>query len=73
MPTAAPSRGPTAYHAGEQLPVIITGHPSRAVELEPAIFAGPHTQQARVDLPHRGEMYPTGVTQTRDNSDPKLV
>lgn len=38
------------YHAGKQLPIIITGHPSGAVELEPAILACPHTQQARVDL-----------------------
>lgn len=42
--------GTRMYHAGKELSIIITGHPSRAVELEPAILAGPHTQQARVDL-----------------------
>lgn len=49
------SRGPNlTYHAGEQLPVIIAGHPSGAVELKPAILASPHAQQARVDL-HGGK------------------
>lgn len=42
--------GTRMYHAGKELSIIITGHPSRAVELEPAILAGTHTQQARVDL-----------------------
>lgn len=46
----AASCGDPMYHAGKQLPVIVAGHPSGAVELEPAILAGPHTQQARVDL-----------------------
>lgn len=42
--------GDPTYHAGKQLPVIITGHPSRAVELEPAILACPHAQLTGVDL-----------------------
>lgn len=39
------------YHTGKELSIIITGHSSRAVELEPAVFASPHTQQTRVHLP----------------------
>lgn len=50
-----PSEGPRpTYHAGEQLPIVVAGHPSRAVELEPAVLAGPHAQQARVHLRQRG-------------------
>lgn len=48
-PPAASCGDPT-YHAGKQFPIIVTGHPSGAVELEPAILARPHAQQARVDL-----------------------
>lgn len=44
------------YHTGKQLPVVITRHPSGAVELEPAVFASPHAQQAGVDLPKSGEI-----------------
>lgn len=42
---------PLTYHTGEQLPVVVAGHPSGAVELKPAVLAGSHAQQARVDLP----------------------
>lgn len=52
-PRRAPG-GPPAYHAGKQLAVVVTGHPSGAVELEPAVFARPHAQQARVHLRRGG-------------------
>lgn len=50
LPTEPPEGSRSTYHAGKQLPIIVAGHPSGAVELKPAVFAGPHTQQARVHL-----------------------
>lgn len=38
------------HHTGKELSVVITGHASWTVELEPAIFPWTHAEQAGVDL-----------------------
>lgn len=70
LPAAPSEASRPTYHAGEELPVIVAGHPSGAVELEPAVFAGPHAQQARV---HLWQMRGTAVSPRGPKGDRSTV
>lgn len=59
------------YHAGKQLPVVIAGHPSGAVELKPAVLAGSHAQQARVDLRQRRALGQSRAPVMTEAQDPR--